>query len=344
MTLKHIFDKAIKSHDGAFWKKAINDEMYSIMGNNTWVLADLPPGCKWIFKRKLKVDGTIEKFKEKLVIQGIRKKSGIDYFDTYAPVARISTKRLLIVLASIYNLIIHQMDVKTAFLNGELDEVVYRNQPHGFIMLVSTPMDTSEKLMPNNGQVVSQLEYSWVIGCLMYAMTCTRPDIAFIVATGKEAEWLRNLILEIQLWSKPIAPISIRCDSAAGKGLYPNGIQVADEVNKLTIRESSFRGLILSGLTHQYDFTGMNSNTCNSFDINMQRIMQNNAAVFQTQETLEEGCSLIDKAWESYHDFKLKDRSLIYWENQKVRLDYRPMHMNTLDEEVETFPPKARVY
>ncbi|GJV30166.1 zinc finger, CCHC-type containing protein [Tanacetum coccineum] len=117
-----IFDEAMKSHDVAFWKEAINDEMDSIMGNNTWVLADLPPGCKplgckWIFKRKLKVDGTIEKFKARLVIQGFKQKSGIDYFDTYAPVARISTIRLLIAMASIHNLIIHQMDVKTAFLN-----------------------------------------------------------------------------------------------------------------------------------------------------------------------------------------------------------------------------------
>ncbi|GKC92041.1 hypothetical protein Tco_1157483 [Tanacetum coccineum] len=76
-------------------------------------------------------------------------------------------------------------------------------------------MDTSEKLMPNNGQAVSQLEYSRMIGCLRYAMTCTRPDIAFAVVAGKEAEWLKNLLLEIPVWSKPIAPISIRCDSVA---------------------------------------------------------------------------------------------------------------------------------
>nr|GEZ47545.1 zinc finger, CCHC-type [Tanacetum cinerariifolium] len=70
------------------------------------------------------VDGTIENFKAKLVIQGFRQKSGIYYFDTYAPMARISTIRLLIAMTSIHNLIIHQMDVKTIFLNGELDEEV----------------------------------------------------------------------------------------------------------------------------------------------------------------------------------------------------------------------------
>ncbi|GKA51358.1 zinc finger, CCHC-type containing protein [Tanacetum coccineum] len=114
--------------------------MDSIIGNNTWVLADLPPGCKplgckWIFKRKLKVDGMIEKFKARLVIQGFKQKSRIDYLDTYALVARISTIRLLIAMASIHNLIIHQMDMKTAFLNGDIDEEVYMNQPQGFIML-----------------------------------------------------------------------------------------------------------------------------------------------------------------------------------------------------------------
>nr|GFC99250.1 zinc finger, CCHC-type [Tanacetum cinerariifolium] len=120
--------------------EAINDEIDSIMGNNTWVLADLhtsckPLGCKWIFKIKLKVDRTIKNFKAMLVIQGFKHKSRIDYFYTYAPVARISTIRLMIAMVSIHNLIIHQMDVKIPFLNGDLEEEVYMNQPHGFIML-----------------------------------------------------------------------------------------------------------------------------------------------------------------------------------------------------------------
>ncbi|GJQ90179.1 zinc finger, CCHC-type containing protein [Tanacetum coccineum] len=350
------YNEAMQSRDAAFWKEAIDDEIGSIMENNTWVLSDLPYGCKLL---------------------GFRQKEGIDYFDTYAPVARITTIRLLLALATIHNLVIHQMDVKTAFLNGDLDEEVYMKQPEGFVMPdnehkvcklvkslyrlkqapkqwhqkfnevvllsgfhlsksdkcvyskfdssgkgviiclyvddmlifrtdqnqvdktkkflssrysvkdmgeadiildcspVSTPMDPIEKLKPHTGKPVDQLEYSRAIGCLMYAMTSTRPNIAYAIgrlnkftsnpsrqhwkaitrvfkylrdtsstsgwvfllgggaiswafkkqtcitgstmefefaalaAAGKEAEWLRNLIHEIPIWPKPIAPISI---------------------------------------------------------------------------------------------------------------------------------------
>ncbi|GKB45757.1 zinc finger, CCHC-type containing protein [Tanacetum coccineum] len=472
------YNEAVQSRDAAFWKEAIDDEIGSIMENNTWVLSDLPPGCKplgckWIFKRKMKVDGTIDKFKARLVIQGFRQKEGIDYFDTYAPVARITTIRLLLALAAIHNLVIHQMDVKTAFLNGDLDEEVYMKQPEGFVMPgnehkvcklvkslyglkqapkqwhqkfdevvlssgfhlnqsdkcvyskfdnsgkgviiclyvddmlifgtdqnqvdktkkflssrfsmkdmgeadvilgikikrenkgivitqshyiekilkkfnredcspVSTPMDPVEKLKPNTGKPVDQLEYSRAIGCLMYAMTSTRPDIAYVVgrlsrftsnpsrqhwkaitrvfkylrgtkdyglsymgypsvlegysdaswinhvedssstsgwvfllgggaiswaskkqtcitgstmesefvalaAAGKEAEWLRNLIHEIPIWPKPIAPISIRCDSAPTMARAYSQIYNGKS-RHLGVRHSMVRELIRNGV------------------------------------------------------------------------------------------------
>ncbi|GJY59617.1 zinc finger, CCHC-type containing protein [Tanacetum coccineum] len=282
------YNEAMQSQDAAFWKEAIDDEIGSIIENNTWVLPDLPLGCKplgckWIFKRKIKVD-----------------------------VAHITTIRLLLALAAIHNLVIHQMDVKTTFLNGDLDDEVNIKQPEGFVMpgnehkvcklvkslyrlkksskqwhqkfdevvlssgfhlnqsdkyiyskldssgkgviiclyvddmlifgtdqnqvdetkkflssrfsmkdmgeadvilgikiksenkgivitqsqyiekilkkfnredcsLVNTLMDPVEKLKPNTGKLVDQLENSRAIGCLMYAMTSTRPDIAYVV-------------------------------------------------------------------------------------------------------------------------------------------------------------------
>ncbi|KAL0381033.1 UNVERIFIED_CONTAM: Retrovirus-related Pol polyprotein from transposon TNT 1-94 [Sesamum angustifolium] len=119
-------------------KEAVKSEIDSIVSNGTWVLLDLPPGCttigcKWIFKKKLKPDGSIDKFKARLVAKGFKQKEGIDYFDTYSPVARLTTIRVLIALASVYNLSIHQMDVKTAFLYGELEEEIYMDQPEGFV-------------------------------------------------------------------------------------------------------------------------------------------------------------------------------------------------------------------
>ena len=104
-----------------------------------WELVDLPPGSKplgykWIFKKKMKTDGSIDKYKARLVIKGYKQKEGLDYFDTYSPVTRISSIRMLIVIAAIHNLEIHQMDVKTAFLNGGLDEEIYMEQPEGFIV------------------------------------------------------------------------------------------------------------------------------------------------------------------------------------------------------------------
>ena len=133
------YKEVITSPEALSWKEAINSEVESILQNHTWELVDIPPGskpigCKWIFKRKLKADGSVDKYKARLVAKGYRQKEGLDYFDTYSPVSRITSIRTLIALASLNNMEIHQMDVKTAFLNGELDEEIYMEQPEGFVV------------------------------------------------------------------------------------------------------------------------------------------------------------------------------------------------------------------
>ena len=130
--------EAYSSPDADLWKEAVRSEMDSIMSNGTWEVVDRPYGCqpigcKWIFKKKLRPDGTIERYKARLVAKGYTQKEGEDFFDTYSPVARLTTIRTLIAVAASYGLIIHQMDVKTAFLNGELEEEIYMDQPEGFI-------------------------------------------------------------------------------------------------------------------------------------------------------------------------------------------------------------------
>jgi len=132
-----IYKQAMSSLDAPYWKEAVNSEIESILQNHTWELVDLPKGSnplgyKWIFKEKQKADGSIDKYKARLVVKGFRQKEDLDYFDTYSPVTRITSIRVLIAIASILNLEIHLMDVKTAFLNGELEKEIYIEQPEGF--------------------------------------------------------------------------------------------------------------------------------------------------------------------------------------------------------------------
>ncbi len=119
------------------WKAAMKEELDSLAQMNTWTLVPPPKGTcnvvdsKWIFKKKLDENGKIDRYKARLVARGFSQKYGIDYQETFAPVVRLNTLRAVIALAVDRNMEVHQMDVKTAFLNGELEETVYMRQPPG---------------------------------------------------------------------------------------------------------------------------------------------------------------------------------------------------------------------
>ena len=112
--------------------------MKSLISNRTQKLVDLPLGCKtigckWVIRKKLKPDGSIDKFKARLAAKGFKQKVVLDFSNTFSPVTRITSIRLLIAIAAIFDLKIHQMDVKIAFLNGDLEEKIYMDQPESFV-------------------------------------------------------------------------------------------------------------------------------------------------------------------------------------------------------------------
>ncbi|GJW39503.1 retrotransposon protein, putative, ty1-copia subclass, partial [Tanacetum coccineum] len=120
------------------WLDAMNAEMQSMIDNMVWVLVDLPPNCKtvrskWIFKKKTDMDGIVHTYKARLVAKGYTQLYGVDYEETFSPVADIRAIRILISIAAFYDYEIWKMDVKTAFLNGYLDEDIYMVQPEGFV-------------------------------------------------------------------------------------------------------------------------------------------------------------------------------------------------------------------
>lgn len=121
------------------WRDACKDEISSIVKNDTWILVDLPAKCKaiglkWIFKVKRNSDGSINKYKARLVAKGYIQRYGVDFEEVFAPVARIETVRLIMGMAASHSWELHHLDVKTAFLHGDLKEEVYVSQPEGFVI------------------------------------------------------------------------------------------------------------------------------------------------------------------------------------------------------------------
>lgn len=128
------FAEAFQNPD---WSKAMKEEIAALKRNQTWELVpklrDVEPiSCKWVYKIKRRTDGLIERHKARLVARGFSQQYGLDYDETFSPVAKLTTVRVLLALAANKDWDLRQMDVKNAFLHGELDREIYMNQPMGF--------------------------------------------------------------------------------------------------------------------------------------------------------------------------------------------------------------------
>ncbi|WJZ99221.1 hypothetical protein VitviT2T_017686 [Vitis vinifera] len=128
------FEEAVQSSK---WRAAMDLEIEAIERNGTWELTDLPEGVKkigvkWVFKTKLNENGKVDKCKARLVAKGYAQQHGIDYTEVFAPVARWDTIRMVIALAARNGWSVYQLDVKSAFLHGELNEAVFIEQPQGY--------------------------------------------------------------------------------------------------------------------------------------------------------------------------------------------------------------------
>ena len=119
------------------WKAAMDDEIRSLIKHNVWTLEDLPEGKhaisgRWVFRTKLNANGSVSRLKARFVARGYAQVEGVDFFETFAPVVRTETVRVLLSCAAVKDWDIKQFDIKTAFLYGPLDEEVFMLQPEGF--------------------------------------------------------------------------------------------------------------------------------------------------------------------------------------------------------------------
>ena len=134
----YTYKEAMNDIDAHHWVKAMKSELDSMYSNQVWDLVKAPNGikpvgCKWVYKRKKGINGKVETFKARLVAKRYTKKKGTDYEETFSPVAMLKSIRILLSIAAHYDYEIWQMDVKTAFLNGNLEEEIYMRQPEGFV-------------------------------------------------------------------------------------------------------------------------------------------------------------------------------------------------------------------
>ena len=133
----NTYEYALSTPEGPQWQTAMEEEMKCLADNGTWVLIDLPCDrktikCRWVYITKCNTKGNVACLWSHLVSKGFSQTKGIDYEETFTPVARLDSLHLLLAIAALLDLDVHHIDIKSAYLNGDLNEEIYMEQPKGF--------------------------------------------------------------------------------------------------------------------------------------------------------------------------------------------------------------------
>jgi transposase InsO family protein len=185
------FFSLIRGEDGEKWRSARDSEIQSLEKKGCWDIVNLPPntptvGSKYVCKVKMNPDGSIAKFKVRLVAQGFTQVEGINFYDTYSPVAKLSTIRTIIALAAINNMSLHHIDVNTAYINAPLDEDIYMRPPKDFNLGRNQVLKLSKSIYG-----LKQAGLNWYLCISSYLSTlgftkCLSDCCAFILDKGYE--------------------------------------------------------------------------------------------------------------------------------------------------------------
>ncbi|UYV83900.1 hypothetical protein LAZ67_X000556, partial [Cordylochernes scorpioides] len=190
-------------------ERAMKEEYSSLLKNGTWELVDPPKnkniiGNKWVFRKKFRADGSIERYKARLVAKGYSQKYGIDYQETFAPVCTPQYDQNSLALAVEYDLLVHQMDVQSAFLNGDVKEEIYMTQPENFEskkyprrLLQRILIYSITSLVDNLGEIGAQVPEDFLVILLLCSLPESYEGFRTAIETRDELPKLETLKVKI---------------------------------------------------------------------------------------------------------------------------------------------------
>jgi Reverse transcriptase (RNA-dependent DNA polymerase) len=249
------------------WRQAMATELTALAHNATWDLVPCPPGAhvigaKWVFKVKLRSDGTVERCKARLVAKGYDQQEGVDYLETFSPVVRPGTIRIILSIALSQKWAVHQLDVNNAFLHGDISETIYMEQPPGFSNpslpshvcklkkalygLKQAPRAWFSKLkgfLLTQGFKSSQADHSLFFKVNSHSTTYILVYVDDILVTGSSSHAIQSLLSALQ---QQFSLKNLGCLN------YFLGIEVTDENGSLHLSQTRYLQSLLER-THMHN-------------------------------------------------------------------------------------------